>query len=372
MKSAWLEVEDGRTAKSVNLFLSRLLQEGLLQGLLLNVELSGQGNVAPALVTDPEICRQACPLAPVMPVSLAMVVSRLTRLRPSEEKLGVVLRSCELRALVELVKLKQASLQNLVLIGFDCYGTFSPEGYREFCKTSPEPAEVFLRRAAAGESLDLREACQICQHFSPSGVDLIFGLIGVDLTRHVLLQAETPEGERILEALRLPEAPSEGREEVLSLVRVKKDENRAAFLERFQEECSGVDGLTRLFSACNNCHNCRVACPMCYCRECFLESSTFEWGASEYLAQAKRKGALRLPADTLLFHLTRLSHIGLFCVGCGLCQDACPNEIPLFSVFHSVGLKMQELFGYLPGRSIEEEPPLTFFKEDELSWVAQE
>ncbi len=371
MKSAWLKVEDGKTAQSINLFLSRLLQEGLLQALLLNVELSKQGNVAPALVTDPETCRQACPLAPVMPVSLAMVVSRLTRLRPSEEKLGVVLRPCELRALVELVKLKQASLQNLVLLGFDCYGAYSPAGYREFCKASPEPVEVFLRRAAAGESLDLREACQICQHFSPLGADLTFGLIGVDLTRHVLLQAETPEGEKILEALRLPEALSEGREGVLSQVRVRKDENRAAFLERFQEG-SGVRGLTRLFSACNNCHNCRVACPMCYCRECFLESSTFEWGASEYLAQARRKGALRLPADTLLFHLTRLSHIGLFCVGCGLCQDACPNEIPLFSIFHSVGLKMQELFGYLPGRSIEEEPPLTFFKEDELSWVTQE
>ena len=41
-----------------------------------------------------------------------------------QEKLGVVLRSCEIRALVELVKFQQAKLDNALIIGVDCLGTY--------------------------------------------------------------------------------------------------------------------------------------------------------------------------------------------------------------------------------------------------------
>jgi formate dehydrogenase subunit beta len=85
----------------------------------------------------------------------------------------------------------------------------------------------------------------------------------------------------------------------------------------------------------------------------------------QYVGWANQKGALRLPADTLLFHLTRLNHMGLSCVGCGMCTQACPVELPVGVVFRAIGQRLQEAFDYVPGRDPEETLPLITFKEDE-------
>ena len=76
-----------------------------------------------------------------------------------------------------------------------------------------------------------------------------------------------------------------------------------------------------------------------------------------------------MPTDIFLFHLTRLSHMAISCVGCGLCTEACPNNIPVFNIFRLVGYQVQKAFDYVPGRSLEEELPLTTFREDELGEV---
>ena len=87
---------------------------------------------------------------------------------------------------------------------------------------------------------------------------------------------------------------------------------------------------------------------------------------------AQRKGAFRLPADTMLFQLTRLNHMVLSCVGCGLCTDACPADLPVGRVFRAIGQTTQEVFEYEPGQSVEEPLPLITFKEDEWSEVGEE
>jgi hypothetical protein len=43
--------------------------------------------------------------------------------------IAVVLRPCEIRALVELVKLQQASMDPFLVIGVDCWGTYSVQDY---------------------------------------------------------------------------------------------------------------------------------------------------------------------------------------------------------------------------------------------------
>jgi formate dehydrogenase subunit beta len=74
-----------------------------------------------------------------------------------------------------------------------------------------------------------------------------------------------------------------------------------------------------------------------------------------------------MPRDVLLFHTTRMAHMVASCVGCGQCEDVCPRDIPLGSLFPVVAARVQELFEYVPGRSLEEQPPLMTFKEEELS-----
>ncbi|MHC4789323.1 MAG: hypothetical protein ACYS8K_09010, partial [Planctomycetota bacterium] len=45
--------------------------------------------------------------------------------------IGVVLRPCEIRAFIELVKLQQASIDPFLIIGVDCWGTYSVQDYAE-------------------------------------------------------------------------------------------------------------------------------------------------------------------------------------------------------------------------------------------------
>ena len=59
--------------------------------------------------------------------------------------------------------------------------------------------------------------------------------------------------------------------------------------------------------------------------------------------------------------------MGASCVGCGACEEACPSNIPLLKIFQLTGSDVQKLFEYVPGRSLEDEPPLSVFREGEFS-----
>jgi len=367
-RSAILPVKDGRVLEAIRTFLGSLLERKLVEALVVPLELPSRDNVVPAIVSSPDKLQLANPLAPVMPVNSARVVSAITVLSPSPRKLGVVLRSCELRALIELVKLKQASLENLLLIGIDCLGTYSVSDYGKFIKETASPVADFLNKFREGkEDTHLRKACQVCEYPVPSNADLILGLVGVDFTTGILLEAATPEGKRIMAELGLNEGTVKEREAAISRLVSQRIKNRDQLFEQIQKQTHGLKNLMATLAPCLNCHNCKTACPLCYCRECFFDSPVFEFEAEKYLGWAQRRGALRMPADTLLYHLTRLNHMVISCVGCGLCSEACPSDIPVYEIFRLVGCQVQKTFDYVPGRSLEEELPLTTFRETELT-----
>jgi formate dehydrogenase subunit beta len=112
-----------------------------------------------------------------------------------------------------------------------------------------------------------------------------------------------------------------------------------------------------------------VACPVCYCKECVFVTDVFNHDPSQYLQWANRKGLIKMPTDTLFFHLTRLAHMSTACVGCGQCSNACPNDIPVMELFRTVANTAQQAFGYQAGDHIEQKPPLSVFCEDEFSEV---
>ena len=58
--------------------------------------------------------------------------------------------------------------------------------------------------------------------------------------------------------------------------------------------------------------------------------------------------------------------MSLFCVGCGQCTSACPNDIDLMPLFRTSADKTQAKFGYQAGRSVEEAQPMAGFEADEL------
>jgi formate dehydrogenase subunit beta len=50
---------------------------------------------------------------------------------------------------------------------------------------------------------------------------------------------------------------------------------------------------------------------------------------------------------------------------CGQCESACPTGIPLVEMYAGINKRIQDLFGYESGRSVEEPQPFTEFREDE-------
>jgi formate dehydrogenase subunit beta len=76
-----------------------------------------------------------------------------------------------------------------------------------------------------------------------------------------------------------------------------------------------------------------------------------------------------MPTDTVFYHLTRIAHMSTACIGCGQCSNACPNDIPVMELFRTASRRTQEAFEYLPGKSVEDSPPLSEFREEEFADV---
>jgi formate dehydrogenase subunit beta len=144
---------------------------------------------------------------------------------------------------------------------------------------------------------------------------------------------------------------------------------RDQMFEATRQATDSIEKLAAYFAGCVNCYNCRVACPVCYCKECVFLTDVFNHEPAQYLRWARRKGAIKLPTDTVFYHLTRLTHMSTACVGCGQCTNACPNDIPVMEVFRMVARDTQQAFEYTAGRNPAEAPPLSEFREEEFQEV---
>src|SRR5512133_2743128 len=199
----------GRTVlESINGLLASLFDAGVVDAILVPMEMPGSRGVAQALVKDRAELSAAIPVAPVMPVNSATLVSNLTA-DQGGGKLGVVLRSCEIRALVELVKLKQASLDNVVIIGVDCAGSYSVPDYSSIAAgiEGDRKAAGIVEGSMSGGTLDrdgysLRPACQICEKPAPEFGDLLIGFLG-DTTEALTVTVSDSLAEGGLERLGL-------------------------------------------------------------------------------------------------------------------------------------------------------------------------
>jgi formate dehydrogenase subunit beta len=261
----------------------------------------------------------------------------------------------------------------VVLISFDCLGAFQNKDFLRFA--GPDSAAAtpeFLKRALAGERFDpdLAPACRACEFPVPPHSDIHIGLLGADENGPLTVEGRSPAGRELIAAAGLAgfEAPAHWKSAVNALA-AQRAAYRDEMFSRTEAAIGGIDRAGVYFGNCINCYNCRVACPVCYCKECVFVTDVFNHEPSQYLQWAGRQGVLKLPTDTLFYHLTRLAHMSTACVGCGQCSNACPNEIPVMEVFRTVSRYTQQAFGYEAGRSLEEAPPLSLFKESEFPEV---
>ncbi|MBN1814062.1 MAG: 4Fe-4S dicluster domain-containing protein [Anaerolineae bacterium] len=366
-----IPVESGDVLVAIRGFLKQLLETKVVDALLVPME-TPAGTITPALVADPALLDVANPLAPAMGLNAARVVGKVS-VREPRGHIGVVLRPCELRALVELVKLQQASLEDLVTIGVDCVGTYDVPVYLEKRLEIEDQRlwhELYGHLISNPQSpiSNLRDACQMCEKPHAEVADITLELFGADLD--VGIPVTLPD--EVANTINLsPVEEDKQRAKAIEKIVATRTEVRDARFAEMQKRLD-EEGIESVLAACVRCHNCMTVCPICYCKTCLFKSPTLDHEPMQYLNWARHKGAYRLPADTMLFHLTRLNHMVLSCVGCGMCTSNCPANLPVGRVFRTIGQQVQAAFDYAPGRSTDEPLPLVTFREDEWTEVGEE
>lgn len=388
------ELEGSSVPEAIRIFLGGLLENGVVEALLVPKRTPMGNMVTQALAADAEKLDGVDPLAPVQMINAAHAVRELAK-EPLEQKIAAVLRPCEVRAVIELIKLKQINPDALYLIGYDCPGVYDVKQYLDWVEQSGDTDQVrgqildcFLggerKQAMAAEASrtsvniqaanpgksepqvgarpdrGLRGACGVCAHFTADSADL--NLAWIEAGRHsLLLEVLTEKGQQLVKAV-------QGTEELaVPPERTKRIE--AVTARRLEAQEQEQEDLLFLLQRCIRCYNCREVCPICYCKECLLKPEKMGYSSDRYLRRAQKKGQIKMPVDTVLYHLTKMNHMACSCVACGLCEQACPMDIPLGRIYSRVGRNVQALFDYVPGRSLEEELPVTTFKEEELPGV---
>lgn len=127
------------------------------------------------------------------------------------------------------------------------------------------------------------------------------------------------------------------------------ESKRVARIEAMSEEEAFQEWLGH-FERCVKCYGCRDVCPMCFCKECSLEHP-------ELMATGK------VPPDAI-FQLVRAIHMSGRCIDCGLCEEACPADIPLRVLYKKGNLLVKELFDYETGSVATGPSPWKFLGEE--------
>lgn len=240
-------------------------------------------------------------------------------------KVGLIVKGCDARSVVALSLEKRFPDHPPLLIGVPCQRMVDRRKVKKAVKGEVlEAIEEGDRLIVKGEGFEvslqrdefLYSSCLSCTHRTPTQAQI---LVGDPLEETPLAHAHP---------------------EVADFERMAPEE-RWRFFEKET-------------SRCIRCYACREACPMCYCSECFVDSTRPKW-----------LGKSLSPQDLTFYHIVRAYHQTGRCSGCGACERACPMDIRLTYLTQKLNQEVKALYGFETGVRPDAPPPLSTFNPDD-------
>jgi formate dehydrogenase subunit beta len=329
---------------------------------MMPMQVPSKDSYAWILIKDKNLLEDMNPIAPIMPINAANALKRYTRKGKGKFKVAVLMRPCEIRATIELTKLKQIELEDVILFSYDCVGALPMQDYIADPENNEKKFDKIIENNS-WDSEDLKPVCNICDKFSLSAGDVHFGL----KDDKIIILSNSEKGEKLLADLKIEDKKDDKIwVEKINKIKIEKAKNRQKSFKEISKMTDGFTNLQDTFAHCIGCHNCGTVCPICYCRQCYFDSSVSKPNSDVKLIRAENKGALAFPLDRLMFHIGRMSHMSLSCVSCGLCSDACPVDIPVANIFSYMASETQKTFEYSAGENVGDALPMQDYKLDEL------
>lgn len=240
----------------------------------------------------------------------------------SQGKVAIVVKPCDAKSVVELIKEHKVNREDVVTIVVPCPGVLDLAGLSE---------------------LDLRDVKSV--QWGGEGVIVECNSGTVELARERSFLSKCLSctiGKAPLADVEIGESP----------VRNPLTGKHTS-VEEYEKLSPAERRMfwARQFTKCIRCYACRQACPGCYCNECFVDKKGQMW--------------LLRATDTesnWFFHTSRMMHIAGRCIGCGECERACPMGIPLTLLGTKLDKEVEEMFGSRAGESPDAPPILGCFE----------
>lgn len=285
---------------------TRLLTAGEVTAIVGYAAGRRKGSAQPIIITDPDDAGKLI-FTPACVNNLAVYLTKAKKEIPETGKVGIVVKGCDLKALVGLMGEAQLKRESLYLIGVPCAGVLA---------SVSQPATELTAETIAPK-------CRECDAHLPAGCDFV-------------------------PAAALPPAPQlEG---------------------TYSAEIARLEALTPAerwaywkgqFAKCIKCYACRQVCPFCFCEQCLCDRN-----------RPQMVDTTPRPAGNTAWHIVRAMHLAGRCAGCAECERVCPMDIPLNLLNRKMAKELKELFAYEAGFEVNDKGPLTMFTEkDDQSFI---
>ncbi len=339
----WKIYTNGDPLGTIRHLLQTIWAQAHLDGMLIPMNGSPKASPHPYVLDDPSRLEHVNPFKPLMVVNAARMVPDLLKDYP-QTKLGLVLRPCEMRSLVEMVKHDPFDLDSMLTICLDCLGTYPADEYNWRASRKESTGELYqdgLQFARQGGMLAYRyrAACQICASPQAMQADINIHVLGLPVRQLILIHTCNEEIAHRLEIEKITDGLADN-------VTISQHEKMTEkILERHQRTMERItEGLGDLLPKdmpdileqlenCDNCQSCMKVCPIC----------SLHYPNRDKDGHYERESVTRWLVS---------------CSGCGMCEQACPNHLPLSIIFGHIHNLLAEEYDYNAGQSFDQRLPI--------------